>query len=166
MHKVLVRGTCLSKINKIAFAFQDLPSEPQIRKQSHTVERVENLLCVTQESELGQWGSGSHWFFCRMGERLSFKLMIGIAVCREFSWAEPDWWLLEAGRKERRGRCPCGLAFGPPFSIPCVFLLIWIFTSHSAAKTSPSSLPIWTSFSYFVSTVFQETFHNSRMYVS
>jgi len=38
----------------------------------------------------------------RIGEKMSFKVMIAIAVCREFSWAEPNW---EAfGSSEEEGK--------------------------------------------------------------
>lgn len=63
------------------------------------------------------------------------------------------WGLLEAVRKERRGQCPCSLAFGRPS--PFLVCFYWVGFSHAihlSRLLSPASLPICT-FLLVVSTV-------------
>lgn len=64
-------------------------------------------------------------------------------MCREFSWAEPNW--EAAGNSEKERKRSDGMSFGQPFPFLSVFFLSQIFITLSSGKTSlPSSWPVCT----------------------
>lgn len=84
-------------------------------ESNHTQSRTESLLSVTQEAELTWEAEGSHWFLSRMAKRLSFKVMIVIAVYRGLSWAELDWEAAESTEEGKEVMVSMQPGLGLPF---------------------------------------------------